>query len=431
MSLTQSIRAHPVRSLALAILATVLVGLVTLNVTTGEQRIDEKVGTTFDLDDGQFRREMGVLLGPAIVGGNTVTALHNGDEIFPAMLAAIDSARQTITFETYIYWEGEVGTQFAEALAAKAREGVDVHVLVDWAGALKVDDATLDQMEDAGVEVEQYRPLEWYRLGRMNSRTHRKLLVIDGEVGFTGGVGIADVWDGDAQDPDHWRDIHFQVQGPVVAQMQAAFLDNWIQTTGDVLNGPAYFPPLDSVGTVAAHVFTSSPEGGSDSMRLMYLLAISSASRSIALEAAYFVPDAVMVRALVAAAERGVEVRVLVPGPHIDSDLVRVSSRKIWGDLLAAGAEISVYQPTMLHTKMLIVDRQMVSVGSTNFDVRSFELNDEASLNLYDADFAEAMAGVFEQDWAEGEPYTYEMWASRPWTERFAETVLLPLKSQL
>ena len=306
-----------------------------------------------------------------------------------------------------------------------------MHVLVDWAGALKVDDATLDQMETAGVEVEQYRPLEWYRLGRMNSRTHRKLLVIDGEVGFTGGVGIADVWDGDAQDPDHWRDIHFQVQGPVVAQMQAAFLDNWIQTTGDVLNGPAYFPPLDSVGTVAAHVFTSSPEGGSDSMRLMYLLAISSASRSIALEAAYFVPDAVMVRALVAAAERGVEVRVLVPGPHIDSDLVRVSSRKIWGDLLAAGAEISIYQPTMLHTKMLIVDRQMVSVGSTNFDVRSFELNDEASLNLYDADFAEAMTRVFEHDWAQGEPYTYEMWASRPWTERFAETVLLPLKSQL
>lgn len=431
MSLTQSIRAHPVRSLALSVLATVLIVLVTLNVTSGEQRIDEKLETTFDLDDGQFRREMGVLLGPAIVGGNTVTALHNGDEIFPAMLAAIDSARQTITFETYIYWSGEVGDRFAEALMQKAREGVRVHVLVDWAGALKMDDTTLDQMKEAGVEVEQYRPLKWYRLDRMNSRTHRKLLVVDGEVGFTGGVGIADVWNGHAQDPDHWRDIHFQVQGPVVAQMQAAFLDNWIQTTGDVLNGPAYFPPLDSVGTVAAHVFTSSPEGGSDSMRLMYLLAISSASRTIALESAYFVPDAVMVRALVAAAERGVEVRVLVPGPHIDSDLVRVSSRKIWGDLLAAGVEISVYQPTMLHTKMLIVDRQMVSVGSTNFDVRSFELNDEASLNLYDADFAEAMTAVFEQDWAEGEPYTYEMWSSRPWTERFAETVLLPLKSQL
>lgn len=416
---------------ALSALVTILLILVVLNLTTGEQRIEEDVRTSFGLDDPQFQHEMGVLLGPPIVDGNAVTALQNGDEIFPAMLAAIDSAEQTITFETYVYWSGEVGRRFADALSGKARDGVRVHVLVDWAGSLKMDDATLDRMEAAGVEVEQYRPLAWYRLDRMNSRTHRKLLVVDGRVGFTGGVGVADLWDGHAQDPDHWRDIHFRVEGPVVAQMQAAFLDNWIQTTGKVLNGPAYFPPLDSAGTAAAHMFTSSAEGGSDSMRLMYLMAITSAQQTVDLESAYFVPDDVMVRALVAARERGVRVRVLVPGPHIDSELVRISSKKVWGDLLQAGAEISVYQPTMLHTKMLIVDGQMVSVGSTNFDVRSFGLNDEASLNLYDPAFAARMTAVFESDWADGALYTYAMWQDRPWTERFAETVLRPIKSQL
>lgn len=416
---------------ALSVLLTLLAVLVTLNLTAGEQRIDEQVQTPFGLDQPQFYREMSALLGPPIVDGNAVTALSNGDEIFPAMLAAIDSAEQTITFETYIYWSGEVGDRFAEALARKAREGVRVHVLLDWAGTLKMDDGTLDAMEAAGVEVEQYRPLAWYRLDRMNSRTHRKLLVVDGRVGFTGGVGIADVWSGDAQGPEHWRDLHFRVEGPVVAQMQAAFLDNWIQTTGAVLNGPAYFPPLGAAGTVAAHTFTSSAEGGSDSMRLMYLMALTSAEETVDLASAYFVPDDVMVRALVAARERGVRVRVLVPGPHIDSDLVRVSSRRLWGDLLRAGVEISVYQPTMLHTKMLIVDGRMVSVGSTNFDVRSFELNDEASLNLYDAAFAERMTAVFERDWRDGEPYTYAMWEGRPWTERFMELVVRPIKSQL
>lgn len=424
-------RKHTLRVAALSVLATVVVGLLVLNFATGEQRIEEQIPTTYGIDEGQFRREMGALLGPPIVGGNAVTALDNGDEIFPAMLAAIEGAERTVTFETYIYWSGTVGGQFADALARKARQGVRVHVLVDWAGALKMDDGTLDEMAAAGVEVEQYRPLAWYRLDRMNSRTHRKLLVVDGRVGFTGGVGIADVWAGDAQGPDHWRDMHFRVEGPVVAQMQAAFLDNWIQTTGDVLNGPAYFPALDSVGTVAAHTFTSSAEGGSDSMRLMYLMALASSRASIDLASAYFVPDDIMIRALVAARERGVRVRVLVPGPHIDSDLVRISSKKVWGDLLAAGAEISVYQPTMLHTKMLVVDRQMVSVGSTNFDVRSFELNDEASLNLYDPAFAARMAATFERDWADGEPYTLAMWQDRPWRERLAETVLLPLKSQL
>ena len=279
--------------------------------------------------------------------------------------------------------------------------------------------------------MQQYHPLAWYTLSRLNNRTHRKLLVADGRVGFTGGVGIADEWSGDAQDPDHWRDIHFRVEGPVVSQLQAAFMDNWIETTGEVLNGPDYFPDLDAAGGIPAQMFTSSPAGGSDSMRLMYLMAIAAAERTLDLNAAYFVPDQLIIDALVEAQQRGVRIRILVPGEHIDSDLVALSSKRSWGDLLRAGVTIAEYTPTMIHTKMLIIDGEMVSVGSTNFDIRSFELNDEASLNLYDHAFAARMTAVFEADFARGREYTYAMWQDRPWRERFAETVLIPIKSQL
>ena len=417
--------------LAAVAVGTALLVILALNFAGPSSQIEERIGYRYSAGSDQFEREMGVLLGPGILGGNRVQALENGDEIFPAMMAAVASAQQTITFETYIYWSGAVGAQFASALAERARAGVAVHVLVDWAGAAKMDDALADTLTHSGVAVEFYRPLAWYTLSRLNNRTHRKLLVVDGAVGFTGGVGIADVWSGDAQDPDHWRDLHFQVEGPVVGQLQTAFMDNWIETTGEVLNGPDYFPPLAPVGESAAQVFTSSPAGGSDSMRLMYLMALAAADETIDIAAAYFVPDALILRALVDAAERGVRVRILVPGEHIDSDLVAISSKPTWGSLLATGVSISQYTPTMYHTKMLIVDRKLVSVGSTNFDVRSFELNDEASLNIYDPAFAEQMTTLFEGDLALGEPYTLAEWTERPWTEKLGEIFLRPLKSQL
>ncbi|OZC04454.1 phospholipase D-like domain-containing protein [Rubricoccus marinus] len=414
-----------------AVIITAFGVVIALNFAGPARQVERRIGHRYPLDSPQFTREMGVLLGPGILGGNSVEALQNGDEIFPAMLAAIDSAETTITFETYIYWSGEIGDRFSRALARKAREGVAVKVLLDWVGSAKMDGAILDSLRASGASVEQYRPLAWYTLSRLNNRTHRKLLVVDGRVGFTGGVGIADVWTGDAQDPEHWRDIHFRVEGPVVGQLQAAFMDNWIETTGEVLNGPDYFPPLESTGGVPAQMFTSSPAGGSDSMRLMYLMAIAAAERTLDLNAAYFVPDQLILGALVAAQERGVRVRILVPGEHLDSELVALSSKRSWGPLLQAGVAIAEYEPTMIHTKMLIIDGEMVSVGSTNFDIRSFELNDEASLNLYDRDFAQAMTEVFEADFAQGRAYTYAMWENRPWGEKFAETVLIPIKSQL
>ena len=418
-------------TIAITVLATLLIAALAMNFKTPEKTLERKIEHRYAVSDPQFRREMGVLLGPGIVPGNTVTDLENGDEIFPSMLEAIRGARKTITFETYIYWSGDIGQRFADALAERARNGVAVKVMLDWAGSIKMDDALLEQIKAAGVEVHQYRPLKWYNLGRLNNRTHRKLLVVDGRVGFTGGVGIADQWEGHAEDPDHWRDLHFRIEGPVVAQFQAAFNDNWIKTTGVVLNGEDYFPPLERMGDMDAHMFVASPAGGSESMHLMYLMAIAAAERSIDLEAAYFVPDDLIIKALLAARHRGVRVRVILPGKHIDSETVRLASKAHWGELLLGGVEIHEYQPTMMHNKLLIVDGLMVSVGSTNFDVRSFRLNDEASLNVYDAAFAARMTEVFEADLKPTVRYTHAMWEARPLKEKLVEKFILPIKSQL
>jgi cardiolipin synthase len=410
---------------------TTLVVVIALNFATPSKQLERKIEHRYSVSDPQFRREMGVLLGPSILPGNDVVALNNGDDIFPAMLDAIRGAQRTITFETYIYWSGAIGKQFADALSERPRAGVAVNVTIDWVGSVSMDAGQLKQMEDAGVHVQRYRPLHWYNLARMNNRTHRKLLVVDGNVGFTGGVGIGDPWLGHAQDPDHWRDMHFRIEGPVVAQMQAAFNDNWIKTTGRILNGADYFPPLQRAGDMDAHLFISSPAGGAESMHLMYLMAIAAASRSIDLDAAYFIPDDLVTKALVAARHRGVRVRIVMPGRNTDSDAARMASKAGWGPLLMAGVEMYEYEPTMFHNKMLIVDHELVSVGSTNFDLRSFQLNDEASLNVYDHDFAERMTAVFEQDLGHARRYTYESWKKRPWTEKFAEKFILPLKSQL
>ena len=408
-----------------------LVVLVSMNFTRPEKRVEHRIEHLFGIGDPQFKREMATLLGPCIVGGNRIAALQNGDEIFPAMLGAIRAAQRTITFETYIYWSGTIGRQFAEALAQRAQAGVKVHVMLDWVGSAKMEPELVDTLVGAGVEVERFHPLHWYTISKMNNRTHRKLLVVDGRIGFVGGVGIADQWSGKAQDPDHWRDSHFRVEGPVVAQMQAAFLDNWIKTTGRVLHGSAYFPPLERAGGQDMHLFTSSPAGGSSSMRLMYLSAITATQRTIDIQAAYFVPDELMRSELIRARERGVRVRVLLPDKHLDSDTVRLASKRGWGPLLQRGVEIYEYEPTMMHSKMLIFDGEVVSVGSTNFDMRSFERNDEASLNVYDVEFARAMSDVFDRDLQQATRYTYERWAARPWRQKLAETVLIPIRSQL
>ncbi|MEP6823849.1 MAG: phospholipase D-like domain-containing protein [Ramlibacter sp.] len=400
---------------------TLLVGLLLINFAVPEKKVQTEIPHLYGVDDPQFLRSMGLLIGPSILDGNKADELINGDQIFPAMLQAIRGAKKTILFETYIYWSGEIGDEFAEALAERARAGVKVHVLLDWIGSVKLDGAMVDRMTQAGVEVEKFHPLRWYNLGRINNRTHRKLLIVDGAVGFTGGVGIAPLWTGHGQDPEHWRDSHFRVEGPVVAQMQSVMLDNWAKTTGKVLHGKAYFPPLQPVGTQSAQMFASSPNGGSESMLMMYLVAITAATRSIDLSSAYFVPDEITRQALVTAVRRGVRIRIITPGENMDAETVRRASRGLWGELLQAGVEMYEYQPTMYHVKAMVVDGLMTSVGSTNFDVRSFRLNDEANLNIYDAGFAARQTQVFEADLKQAKRITYEAWKARPFMEKVHE----------
>jgi cardiolipin synthase len=255
--------------------------------------------------------------------------------------------------------------------------------------------------------------------------------VVDGRVGFTGGVGIAGKWTGHAQDPDHWRDTHFRIEGPVVAQMQATFMDNWIKATGAVLHGREYFPALAPVGSGLSQMFSSSPSGGSESMELMYLMAVTGASRTIRLSSSYFVPSPLVVRAMTEAMKRGVKIQIVTPGTYTDSETVRSASKATWGPLLAAGVEIYEYQPTMYHCKVLIVDEYLVSTGSTNFDNRSFRLNDEANLNIYDAAFAKAQVAVFDDDRAKSRRITLAEWQNRPLTERLAEKAASAIGSQL
>ncbi len=415
----------------LTALATGALVLLALNFTAGEKKVQQQLPRLYSTSSPQFERALGTLLGPGIVGGNAVTELLNGDQIFPPMLAAIKGAQKSITFETYIYWSGDIGKQFADALSERARAGVRVHVLLDWVGSAKMDESYLTEMKEAGVQIEKFHKPHWYNLARLNNRTHRKLLVVDGQVAFTGGVGIAPQWMGNAQDPGHWRDSHYLVRGPVVAQMQATFLDNWLKVTGKVLHGELYFPPIAPAGAQKAQMFSSSPSSGSESMQLMVHLAITAAERSLDLSVAYFVPDELTRKLLMDALARGVRVRFITPGEHIDTDTVKAASRATWGPLLQAGAQIHEYQPTMYHCKVMIVDQLLVSVGSTNFDNRSFHLNDEANLNVYDTAFAQRQTEVFEEDIKKSRRVTYEAWLNRPLREKAHEKLTGWLRSQL
>jgi cardiolipin synthase len=401
------------------------------NLSTGERKIDRKIESLYGIEDDSFRRAVGHLLGPPIVGGNKVDTLVNGAEIFPAMLEAIRGAERTIVFETFIYWSGEIARELTEALGERARAGVHVHVLLDWLGSKKMDEALLQRMSEDGVQIERYHPIRWYNLDRLNNRTHRKLLIVDGRIGFTGGVGIADEWLGHAEDSCHWRDNHYRVEGPVVAQMEAAFTDNWMKTHSQVLHGDDYFPALEEAGACEAQMFRSSRSEGSESARLLFLFSMAAAQRTLYIGSAYFVPDDLSVETLVEARKRGVKVEIMVPGRHIDTEITRKASRSRWGKLLEAGVEIWEYQPTMYHCKLLVADECWTSVGSTNFDNRSFRLNDEANLNVLNREFAQRQIELFRKDKERARLITLEEWRKRPLREKILEHAAGLLRSQL
>ena len=410
-----------------------IVASIGLALTSGcvqDRPIYYRIEANYSVHDPQFANTINSLLGPPLISGNRIQTLVNGKEIFPAMLDAIRAARKTITFETYIYWKGTIGQEFTEALSERARAGVKVCVLIDWFGAGKIDPNYISQMRGAGVDVRRYHAFHWYDLDswrQFDHRTHRKLLVVDGRVGFTGGVGIADEWRGDADRPDHWRDNHYRVEGPIVGQLQGTFADNWMQTTGRVLTGEDYFPRLPPAGDQWCQMFRSSSTGGSENMELLFLLSVSAASKNIRLESAYFDPDSLTRKRLIEAIKRGVSVQIIVPGPGIDEKIVRAASRSHWGDMLKAGVEIYEFQPTMLHCKQLVVDDYWVSIGSANMDNRSFRLNDEANLNCLDHDFAAGQIRLFDQDLKRCRRITYPDWLHRTFAKKLSDFIATSL----
>lgn len=387
---------------------------------------------SFGVRDPTFLPSAQAIGGPGMVGGNSVSILENGVEIFPAMLAAIHAAKKSVHLEAYIFWSDSVGARFRDALAATARRGVEVRVLLDGVGSPnRLEKSDVEIMQNAGCRVEFFRPVRPWMLDVINRRTHRRILVVDGEVGFTGGVGFADVWAGDADSPEHWRDTQVGIEGPVVAQMQSAFQDNWSEVTGELLVGEKYFPALPPRGNVVAAVVASSPRPSSSASQVLYSVAISAAERTISIANSYFVPNDASVALLAAAARRGVNVRILVPGEINDLPVTKAGGRAKLGELLRAGAKIYEYEPTMMHAKTMVVDGAFATVGSTNFDNRSFRYNDELDLAVYDEGVAGRLEQMFVEDIGKSHPYTYEQWANRPVLERLTEWVLVPIRSQL
>jgi cardiolipin synthase A/B len=356
----------------------------------------QEVTSLYSARTPEFRQAAGSLLGPNFVDGNSISTLVNGDEIFPAMLSAIRSARRSVNLETYVFWDGEIARQFTNALSERARAGVAVNLILDAQGTQRMGIANKKQLQDAGAQIVKYHSAFWPDPRRYNNRSHRKLLIVDGTVAFIGGAGIADLWAGNAESPRHWRDNHYKVMGPVVAQLQASFVSNWVKTRGDVLHGPKYFPPLEDSGSLQAQAIRSGAHY--ENLDLMYLLAIASAKKTLRIENAYFLPDGLTRKELVEAAKRGAHIEIIVPGKNIDQKLVRSASRRYWPELLNAGIKIYEFQPTMLHTKLMVVDDKFVSVGSGNFDNRSIRLNDEANLDVLDSDFAAQQVHLFEID---------------------------------
>jgi cardiolipin synthase len=372
----------------------------------------------------------------AALAGNRATLLLNGDQIFPAQLEAIRSARTTISYAQYFYEEGPIAREIAEALAERCRAGIRAHVLLDGFGTLQMPGEYRETMASAGCEVATFRPLSPFSvvaalgLGRANKRNHRRILVVDGRIGFTGGSGVSPKWMGNGRMEGHWRDTDVRVEGPAVAHLQGAFVENWLEATGNVLGGDPYFPKLAPRGAVSAQVVRSSPAGGSFSMYTMYLLAMSSARRSIYITNPYFLPDDRMTRVLTEAPRRGVRVVVLLPGA-IDNNIVRQASRSMFGQLLEAGIEIYEYQAGLLHAKTMTVDGVWATIGSTNLDSRSFALNEEVNAVMYDADIASQLEQVFAEDLKHSRKVRYGHWNRRGVLDRLLELLSLPVREQL
>ncbi|MEX2270096.1 MAG: phospholipase D-like domain-containing protein [Vicinamibacterales bacterium] len=382
------------------------------------------------LDGEAFPRTLEATCQAAVHPGNRVEVLTNGAAFYPAMLDAIRGAGRSVNLECYIFQPGVIATRFMDALAERARHGIAVTVVLDAIGSSGMSGTEMRMLRKAGVCVEYYQQLHWYSLARLNNRTHRELLVIDGRLAFTGGAGIADWWSGD--DPKHpaWRDTMVKVEGPVVGALQGVFAENWLECCGEILTGDEFFPALTPAGAILAFVVKSSPADRATVSRVTFQMLIEGARRDVLINTPYFLPDRAMRKCLIDAAQRGVRLSIVVPGDITDQRWVRLASRRGYKDLLAAGVRIFEYQPAMQHSKMLIVDDAWAVVGTTNVDNRSFEHNDEVNLAIDDGGIAARLGADHEQDVRDSREVTLEAWQRRPWWEKLIGPVVWILERQ-
>jgi cardiolipin synthase A/B len=414
-----------------AAVLTAVAALVTYLVAPHEHSPTYGLEARFQVASEEFLYSTVGTTGVPFLPGNNVTLLNNGDEFYPAMLDAIQRATHSVTIEAYIYWAGDIGMQFAQALAERAAAGAKVKILLDAVGSSTIGKEILNTLQSGGCQIAWYNPARWGTVGRYNHRTHRKSLIIDGRVAFTGGAGIADHWSGHAQDPAHWRDIEICVDGPGAVPLQTGFAQNWLNTTGELVSGPDFFPTIDPSGDIATQTILSSPEIGSSAVRIVTYLAIVCAQERLYIANAYFLPDDAAIDILIDAKQRGVDVKIIVPGGHNDMWIARHGSIHLYGKLLKADIEIYEYQRTMLHQKIMVVDGVWLTVGTTNFDNRSFALNEESNVCIYDRDFAQELERVFISDLAECRRVRLEEWKSRGLKTRAQGLLAAFLKEQI
>jgi cardiolipin synthase len=403
----------PRRHRKLIITIVVIVGIVGGLLALAQDQVTLKIQSAHAIDDPMFPAYAAGLLGMHPTGGNSFTVLTNGDQIFPSMLEAVNAAQRRISFETYIYKEGVVGRQFTEAFLAAAKRGVTVQLVVDAMGSNKVPKDWVENLKAAGVKIGEFGQPKWYSLEELNYRTHRKILVVDGRVGFTGGVGLDDQWLGNAQDKEHWRDTMVRIEGPVVRLMEGAFNENFVETLGPVtpiVDPPPQVPaePLDT-----AFVLRSSPSGGANDLKRLYLLSIAAARRTLDISTPYLVTDESSDWALAEARRRGVRIRILVEGDLTDAMPVKYASRQAYERLMEQGIEIYEYQPTMMHAKAMMIDGTWSMVGSANFDNRSLELNDELNVAVSDPRLTARLLQDFEQDLQRAAKLDLAQWRKR------------------
>ena len=405
---------------------------VTESVNAEARRQDDVVSTSPILADQEgFLRAFGAVAGQHALPGNDVRIYQNGDEIFPPMLEAIRSARDSVHFATFVYDAGGIPDRFASAFAEAARRGIEVRVVLDRHGAKKIPPALVSRMRAAGCDVRWFRRAQWYDWEKYNRRTHRRLCIVDGQIGFTGGVGISDLWSGRGDSPTHWRDTHARIRGPAVGALQNAFVDTWNEATGQLPLGPRYFPPLEVAGPTAVCIVQSNPANATSAAQRSVAALVASSERSLRITNAYFLPTPPFVKALCAARARGVDVRVVMPGPYHNKPAVRRASRHTWGELVRGGVELYEHQRTMVHAKVIVADGCVSLVGSINFDPRSFALNAECAAVMYDETIARHLVETFDIDLEHSRRVTIEDLEALTIVDRLVDAAAYWIRGQL